>query len=101
MFNKSLLYKSFILYLFIYSTLPALTNQWNYIIDIEVNASTTEILDQIRSSTSFPLQMNDGTEISEIEITTGEYCSYKGSRRKSVVTTNKHVSAKVHSKNNT
>ncbi|XP_034143855.1 mucin-3A [Esox lucius] len=54
-------------------------SQWTYIIDIEVNVSAIETIQQIKSavnSTSLPYVINNTTEISEIDITT--VCSLNG-----------------------
>ncbi|XP_070706014.1 adhesion G protein-coupled receptor F5-like [Pempheris klunzingeri] len=56
-----------------------LTGQWNYIIDVVVNASNVETFEQIRSSlntTSLPIQLDNNTEISDISVTT--VCSSTG-----------------------
>ncbi|XP_050928043.1 uncharacterized protein LOC127142673 [Lates calcarifer] len=50
-----------------------LTDQWNYMIDVVVNASDVEAFEQIRSSlngTALPIQLDNNTEISDISITT-------------------------------
>lgn len=52
------------------------TGQWNYMIDVEVNASDVETFERILSvlnNTSLPIQLGNMTEISDIGITTGEY----------------------------
>ncbi|XP_068564843.1 adhesion G protein-coupled receptor F5-like isoform X2 [Cebidichthys violaceus] len=49
------------------------TDQWNYIIEVVVNASNVETIQQIRSvlnATSFPKALDNSTEISDISITT-------------------------------
>lgn len=53
-----------------------LSNRWNYIIDVEVNVSDIKTIEQIKSavnSTSLPLTINNSTEISAVDITTGSY----------------------------
>ncbi|XP_049446584.1 uncharacterized protein LOC125897346 isoform X24 [Epinephelus fuscoguttatus] len=55
------------------------TSQWNYIIDVVVNASNVETFEQIRSSlnaTSLPSQLDNNTKVSDISITT--VCSSTG-----------------------
>ncbi|XP_067427696.1 uncharacterized protein [Thunnus thynnus] len=55
------------------------TGQWNYMIDVEVNASDVETFERIRSvlnNTSLPIQLGNMTEISDIGITT--VCSSTG-----------------------
>ncbi|XP_049914802.1 adhesion G protein-coupled receptor F5-like isoform X22 [Epinephelus moara] len=55
------------------------TGQWNYIIDVVVNASNVETFEQIRSSlnaTSLPNQLDNNTKVSDISITT--VCSSTG-----------------------
>ncbi|XP_069371184.1 mucin-2-like [Paralichthys olivaceus] len=57
-----------------------LTDQWKYIIDVEVNASDAETFELIRSSlnaTGLPIQLDNQTVISDISITT--VCSSTGS----------------------
>ncbi|KAL0967495.1 hypothetical protein UPYG_G00252970 [Umbra pygmaea] len=47
--------------------------QWNYIIDVEVNVSSIETIQQIKSavnSASLPFTINNSTEIAEVNITT-------------------------------
>uniref|UniRef100_A0A8D3CAY6 G-protein coupled receptor 116 n=1 Tax=Scophthalmus maximus TaxID=52904 RepID=A0A8D3CAY6_SCOMX len=59
--------------------LPA--GQWNYIIDIVVNASNAEALEQIRASlnaTDLPIQLDSHTEISDVSITTVCYSTGTG-----------------------
>ncbi|XP_034143853.1 adhesion G-protein coupled receptor F1-like [Esox lucius] len=54
-------------------------NHWTYIIDIEVNVSAIETIQQIKTavnSTSLPYVINNTTKISEIDITT--VCSLNG-----------------------
>lgn len=54
----------------------AFTGHWNYTIDVVVNASNTETLEQIRSSlnsANFPVKIDNNTDISNISITTGKY----------------------------
>ncbi|KAM7367587.1 hypothetical protein PAMP_013873 [Pampus punctatissimus] len=56
-----------------------LTGQWNYIVDVVVNASDVETFEQIQSflnTTSLPIQLDNMTEISSISITT--VCSSTG-----------------------
>ncbi|XP_029902711.1 uncharacterized protein LOC115355924 [Myripristis murdjan] len=53
--------------------------QWRYVIDIEVNASSLETIDQLRSSvnaTAFPIQLDNTTQVSDINVTT--VCSPNG-----------------------
>ncbi|XP_034051589.1 uncharacterized protein LOC117532387 [Gymnodraco acuticeps] len=46
------------------------TNQWNYTLDIVLNASDVAIIQQFQSSlNSFPIQLGNNTEISEITFT--------------------------------
>ncbi|KAF0023108.1 hypothetical protein F2P81_023738, partial [Scophthalmus maximus] len=55
--------------------------QWNYIIDIVVNASNAEALEQIRASlnaTDLPIQLDSHTEISDVSITTVCYSTGTG-----------------------
>ncbi|AWP19624.1 FIg-Hepta, partial [Scophthalmus maximus] len=57
------------------------TGQWNYIIDIVVNASNAEALEQIRASlnaTDLPIQLDSHTEISDVSITTVCYSTGTG-----------------------
>ncbi|XP_041814179.1 uncharacterized threonine-rich GPI-anchored glycoprotein PJ4664.02-like isoform X3 [Chelmon rostratus] len=57
----------------------ALPGQWNYTIDVVVNASDVETFEQFWSSlnaTSFPIQLDNKTNISDISITT--VCSSTG-----------------------
>lgn len=52
-----------------------LTGQWNYNIEVVVNASNAEIFELIQSSlnaTSFPIKVDNNTEITDISTTTGE-----------------------------
>ncbi|KAK9531127.1 hypothetical protein VZT92_010571 [Zoarces viviparus] len=54
------------------------TDQWNYIIEVVVNAPNVETIQQIRSTLnapSFPKRLDNSTEISDINITT--VCSAK------------------------
>ncbi|XP_063757885.1 uncharacterized protein LOC134876725 isoform X3 [Eleginops maclovinus] len=47
------------------------TNQWNYTLDIELNASDVAIIQQFQSSfNSFPIQLDNNTAISDITFTT-------------------------------
>ncbi|KAM9339668.1 adhesion G-protein coupled receptor F1-like [Symphorus nematophorus] len=51
----------------------ALTGQWTYIIEVVVNTSNVETFEQIRSSLnaiSFPVQFDNNTDISDVNITT-------------------------------
>ncbi|XP_071384537.1 uncharacterized protein [Centroberyx affinis] len=55
------------------------TDRWNYIIEVEVNASNTETIEQIRTivnTTSLPIQLDNATQISDIGIST--VCSANG-----------------------
>ncbi|XP_078145894.1 uncharacterized protein LOC139911641 [Centroberyx gerrardi] len=55
------------------------TDRWNYIIEVEVNASNTETVEQIRTfvnTTSLPIQLDNATQISDIGIAT--VCSANG-----------------------
>ncbi|XP_040919850.1 uncharacterized threonine-rich GPI-anchored glycoprotein PJ4664.02-like isoform X5 [Toxotes jaculatrix] len=50
-----------------------LTDQWDYVIDVVVNASNAETFEQLQSSlnaTGFPIQLDNNTKISDINITT-------------------------------
>lgn len=52
----------------------ALPHQWNYIVDVVVNASDEETFGLFRDSLnaiSFPLQLDNNTDITDISITTG------------------------------
>ncbi|KAF3846883.1 hypothetical protein F7725_003961 [Dissostichus mawsoni] len=50
---------------------PMATNQWNYTLDVVLNASDVAIIQQFQSSlNSFPIQLGNNTEISDITFTT-------------------------------
>ena len=52
------------------------TNQWLYIIDIEMNVSDMKTIQDFKSfvnSSSVPILLNNNTAITEIGITTGEF----------------------------
>lgn len=55
----------------IFAVLP---HQWNYIVDVVVNASDAETFGLFRNSLnviSFPLQLDNNTHITDVSITTG------------------------------
>ncbi|XP_051264162.1 uncharacterized protein LOC127367939 isoform X8 [Dicentrarchus labrax] len=57
-----------------------LTDEWNYILDVVVNASSAQTFEQIRfalNATSLPIQLDNNTEITDVVVTT--VCSPTGS----------------------
>lgn len=55
----------------------ALPQQWNYIVDVVVNASDAETFRLFQNSLDaigFPLQLNNNTHITDVSITTGTEC---------------------------
>ncbi|XP_036405519.1 mucin-17-like isoform X5 [Megalops cyprinoides] len=51
----------------------ALLNNWNYIIDIEVNVSSMLVVGELKTSltsVSFPIQLNDNINITDVDVST-------------------------------
>lgn len=58
----------------IFAIFAALAHQWNYIVDVVVNASDAETFGLFRDSLNaviFPLQLDNNTHLTDVSITTG------------------------------